>query len=266
MPRNKKLILSYSDSEHEDDEELQEDNDSDSATQNDDIDTVPENEIKNDEQEEIFFEDIYGDQNLSILEFHQSLLGKSYDEISIPPPTKTKCPDDLQAQLKIYFDKTREEGYDLIEQIQRRKNMRNPSIYEKMISFCQINEMDTNYPKEIYDPEPFLQENSFYEELSRIQKEEMEKREKERKESDKNDGIRKASSSSSSSTIIPEKKSKWDSRTTAPTVVNSTAMAAALAAANKVKHLTNTASATTTSSWNQKPTVISAFGTITKKK
>lgn len=31
--------------------------------------------------------------------------------------------------------------------IQRKKEFRNPSIYEKLIQFCAIDELGTNYPK-----------------------------------------------------------------------------------------------------------------------
>lgn len=36
--------------------------------------------------------------------------------------------------------------------IQRKKEFRNPSIYEKLIQFCAIDELGTNYPKDMFDP------------------------------------------------------------------------------------------------------------------
>ncbi|OTF82433.1 THO complex subunit 1-like protein [Euroglyphus maynei] len=189
MPKRKQkglVLLSYSDSEHE-----EEDQDDDEQHDYEDLKSNDEsNEHFNDDnvgggeqqsnklvenEKKIYFEDIYGDRDLSILEFHQSLLGKAdADDIQIPAATRTPCPNELQNQIENLYEKVKE-GYDLIHAIQKRKSMRNPSIYEKMISYCEINEMATNYPKEIYDPEPFLQAQSFYEELSRQQKEEMEK-------------------------------------------------------------------------------------------
>lgn len=43
-------------------------------------------------------------------------------------------------------------GMDMNKLIQERKEFRNPSIYEKLIQYCDINELGTNYPPEIYDP------------------------------------------------------------------------------------------------------------------
>ena len=78
--------------------------------------------------------------------------------------------------------------------IQERKEFRNPSIYEKLIQYCDINELGTNYPADIYDPTSWGKE-SFYEELAKAQKTEMDKIEKARKDNAKadiNNGSKKA--------------------------------------------------------------------------
>lgn len=75
-------------------------------------------------------------------------------------------------------------GTILFQVIEQRKDFRNPSIYEKLVQFCAINELGTNYPAEIYDPLMWGKE-SFYEELAKVQKAEMDRREKERKEKTK---------------------------------------------------------------------------------
>lgn len=271
--KNNPVLLAYSDSEHDDDNlddqsdesmsvHLNEPESNQSANQNND------NCVKNDSENVLYFEDVYGDRNLSILEFHQSLFGKNADEITIPPVTKLNCSTELQEQIENLFEKFKM-GYDLNKAIQKRKSMRNPSIYDKMISYCQINEMATNYPKEIYNPEPFLKSEYYYENLSKLQKDEMEKREKERKENEKNNGATKKIASSSTVPFTgTEKKSKWDLTTTTTSTTNTSTsstsainQSAAIAAllANKVKNLTNQSNVT-------KPTVIAAFGTISKKK
>lgn len=45
-----------------------------------------------------------------------------------------------------------QEKLDMNKVIQERKDFRNPSIYEKLIQYCGINEFGTNYPPEKYDP------------------------------------------------------------------------------------------------------------------
>ncbi|KAH9423948.1 SAP30-binding protein [Dermatophagoides pteronyssinus] len=293
MPKRKQkglVLLAYSDSEHEEDPDDDEqhdygnDDDNDLKSNDESDDQLKDNDGDNDDGnveqqqqqsnkcEKIYFEDIYGDRNLSILEFHQSLLGKvDVNDIQIPPATRISCTNELQNQIENLYEKVQNNDYDLIHAIQKRKSMRNPSIYEKMISYCEINEMATNYPKDIYDPEPFLQMESFYEELSRQQKELMEKREK-----DKQKQKTSSSTTTTTSTTIGEtnnKKSKWDSNAV-PSSSTSAAVAAALAAANKVKHLTNSSNNNNNSHHHHhhhhhssnKPTVISAFGTISKKK
>ena len=62
--------------------------------------------------------------------------------------------------------KKQEYGYDMNLVIQRKKMFRNPSIYEKLIQFCEIDETGTNLPKDLYDGHLFGKE-SYYDELSK---------------------------------------------------------------------------------------------------
>lgn len=70
---------------------------------------------------------------------------------SLPPEPKGKCPAELQDKIEKMYEKMKS-GMDMNKVIQERKEFRNPSIYEKLIQFCDINELGTNYPPEIYDP------------------------------------------------------------------------------------------------------------------
>lgn len=104
---------------------------------------------------------------------------------SLPPEPKNKQPlPELVEKIEQLYEKMNTQGMDMNEVIQRRKEFRNPSIYEKLIQFCDINELGTNYPPEIYDPLQWGAE-SYYDELDRVQIKEMEKRRKERKDKDK---------------------------------------------------------------------------------
>jgi len=105
-------------------------------------------------------------------------------KFQLPPEPKGNPPPELVAKITKMYTKMRQTNMDMNRVIQDRKEFRNPSIYEKLISFCDINEFGTNYPPEIYDPLQWGEE-SYYESLSAVQKTEMVKRQKDRKEMDK---------------------------------------------------------------------------------
>lgn len=157
------------------------------------------------------------------------------EEDILPPEPHGRCSKELQDKITRLHEKMEKDGMDMNFLIQKRKDFRNPSIYEKLLQFCNINELGTNYPPHLYDPLRWGKE-SFYEELGRLQKEDMEKRQKERKEKTKVEvvsGTKKTSSINvSSSHKQDDKKSKWD---------------------------------LTTSVTGTKGTIISAFGSLPKK-
>lgn len=181
----------------------------------------------------------------------RSDLDDSQDGVTIPPEPAGKCPKELQETIAKFYSRMQTDGLDMNKIIQDKKNFRNPSIYEKLIQFCDINELDTNYPPEIYDPLKWGKE-SYYEELARVQKVEMDRREKEKKEKlskiDFITGVKKPESDDEK-----KRKSKWDQAApnvgTKPTIKQPGLVQQPL-----------TSSATGT-----KGTVISAFGSLPKK-
>lgn len=156
---------------------------------------------------------------------------------TLPPEPKGKCSVELQDKISKSYEKMRTTNMDMNKIIQGRKEFRNPSIYEKLISFCDINELGTNYPPEIYDPSHFGNE-SYYEELARIQKIEMDKLEKTKKEQTT---IVVTGSKKPIDIEALKRKSKWDQP--APNV--------------QVKPVTTVT--------GTKTTIISAFGSLPKK-
>lgn len=224
--KNAKLVsLAYSDSEAEDALSGSEDHSEDDETQsNKGGEEDGDKDLPIDSTPEVFFEDIYGDQQFTAEEFHQKLFNKEIEELRIPARSKRPCPAELESQIE-YYDKKVKQGLDIIKSIQERKSLRNPSIYEKMISYCQINEMATNYPKANYDPEPFLKGENFYEELARQQREAIEKHDREKAKSSGNHQSSKSS----------DKKSKWDS-VQSNSSNSSAALALALARVQNIVH------------------------------
>lgn len=77
---------------------------------------------------------------------------------SLPPESKGKCPQELQDKITKMYEKMRTNNMDMNKLIQDRKEFRNPSIYEKLIQYCNIDELGTNYQPELYDPRQWIGE------------------------------------------------------------------------------------------------------------
>lgn len=80
----------------------------------------------------------------------------------LPPEPKGKCPADLQEKISNMYEKMKVNHMDMNKLIQERKEFRNPSIYEKLIQFCEIDELGTNYPPELYDPMQWTSMSAVY--------------------------------------------------------------------------------------------------------
>uniref|UniRef100_A0A8C3S8J5 SAP30 binding protein n=1 Tax=Chelydra serpentina TaxID=8475 RepID=A0A8C3S8J5_CHESE len=201
--------------------------------------------------------------------FSERVRNMSPDEIKIPPEPPGRCSNHLQDKIQKLYDRKMKEGMDMNYIIQRKKEFRNPSIYEKLIQFCAIDELGTNYPKDMFDPHGWS-EDSYYEALAKAQKIEMDKLEKAKKERTKIEfvtGTKKGTTTNASSTTTTtvstavgdaqKRKSKWDSAIPVTTIAQPTILTttATLPAVVTV----------TTSASGSKTTVISAVGTIVKK-
>lgn len=169
------------------------------------------------------------------------------DGIQLPPEPPGHCSSDLQDKILKLHEKMQNNALDMNALIQQRKDFRNPSIYEKLIQFCGINELGTNYPPEIYDPLRWGKE-SFYEELAKVQKVEMERREKDRKSK-----VEVVSGTKKQEDDAKKRKSKWDQPGG-----NNTSSQTIKPAGLVQPSLTSSATGT-------KSTVISAFGSLPKK-
>lgn len=193
--------------------------------------------------------------------------------IVIPPEPIGICPLDLQDKITALFKKMESGGLDMNKVIQQRKDFRNPSIYEKLIQYCKIDELGSNYPPERFDPCKWGKD-SYYEELANVQMVEMEKLRTKRKEKGTKmeiiSGLAKRPSSSitTADEDAKKRKSKWDQVATSATAA---AAAAAAAAATTISKTTlpipmTTFTTLTPTVTGTKATVISAFGSLPKKR
>lgn len=181
----------------------------------------------------------------------------------IPPEPPGQCPTELQEKITKLFKKMETGGLDMNKVIQQRKDFRNPSIYEKLIQFCSINELGTNYPIERFDPFKW-NKDSYYEELAKVQKTEMDKLEKARKDKTKIEivsGTAKRPAAAAALAAIDEenkkRKSKWD---------QVAAGAPSVSVKSNVLLPQPTLTTLTSTTTGTKATVISAFGSLPKKR
>ncbi|XP_063075523.1 SAP30-binding protein isoform X2 [Engraulis encrasicolus] len=208
------------------------------------------------------------DPNELVAMFSEKVRNMSPDDIKIPPEPPGRCSSQLQEKIKKLYLRKLCEDFDTNSAIQKRKDFRNPSIYEKLIQFCGIDELGTNYPKDMFDPHGWS-EDSYYEALAKAQKVEMDKLEKAKKERTKiefvtgtkkgtttNPAATTANTTTTTSTEAHKRKSKWDSAV--PVTLAQPALITTTATLPGVVSVTTTASGT-------KTTVISAVGTILKK-
>ncbi|XP_039991124.1 SAP30-binding protein isoform X2 [Xiphias gladius] len=210
------------------------------------------------------------DPNELVALFSEKVRNMSPDEIRIPPEPPGRCSSQLQEKIHKLYERKLHGDFDTNSHIQKKKEFRNPSIYEKLIQFCGIDELGTNYPKDMFDPHGWS-EDSYYEALAKAQNVEMDKLEKAKKERTKIEfvtGTKKgtnpsstASSTTSNTTTTTateaqKRKSKWDSAI--PVTLAQPALITTTATLPAVVSVTTTASGT-------KTTVISAVGTILKK-
>ncbi|XP_033038097.1 SAP30-binding protein isoform X7 [Trachypithecus francoisi] len=231
-----------------------------------------------------------------VASFSERVRNMSPDEIKIPPEPPGRCSNHLQDKIQKLYERKIKEGMDMNYIIQRKKEFRNPSIYEKLIQFCAIDELGTNYPKDMFDPHGWS-EDSYYEALAKAQKVEMDKLEKAKKERTKAccrdvsaapgdrscpSPVRAGAASSWIEFVTGTKKGTTTNATATTTTTASTAVADAQKRKSKWDSaipvttiaqptiLTTTATlpavvTVTTSASGSKTTVISAVGTIVKK-
>ncbi|KAG5682650.1 hypothetical protein PVAND_011989 [Polypedilum vanderplanki] len=150
---------------------------------------------------------------------------------SLPEPKSKPNPKLQENVTKITQRMLQNPNYDLNKFVQDNKSFRNPSIYDKLIQHCSINELGTNFSPEYYDVSIYGPE-SYYEELAKAQKAEMDKHEKQKKENIKTEVIVKEG----------KRKSKWDVQSSDGKLVSQT------------------------SSSSKTTTVIQAFGSLKKPK
>lgn len=130
-----RLVSYHDDTVISDDENISSDDEDENQASDREMEIEPENNEKNEQQTNETKKDRFAEYGFSL-----------------PPEPKGKCPQELQDKITNMYERMRTNNIDMNKLIQERKEFRNPSIYEKLIQFCDIDELGTNYPPELYDP------------------------------------------------------------------------------------------------------------------
>ncbi|XP_066443917.1 SAP30-binding protein isoform X1 [Eleutherodactylus coqui] len=242
--------------------------DDDESSQHSEVDDS-ENDIQETDETQEQSELEKKDPQELVASFSERVRNMSPDDIRIPPEPAGRCSNNLQEKIHKLYERKLKEGTDMNQIIQKKKEFRNPSIYEKLIQFCSIDELGTNYPKDMFDPHGWS-EDSYYEALAKAQKIEMDKLEKAKKERTKIEfvtGTKKGTTTSTATGTTSttttatadaqKRKSKWDSAIPMTTISQPTILTTTATLPSVVT--------VTTSASGSKTTVISAVGTIVKK-
>lgn len=132
--------------------------------------------------------------------------------VELPSEPTGQCSSALQEKIISLLEK-KKRGINLNSSVQRRKDFRNPSIYEKLVQFCNIDEFGSNYPLNRFNPHEW-EESSYHDNLLRAQKKAYEKKEKAKLERTKVEfvtGTRKSSLTGvNQEPTKKQRKSKWD--------------------------------------------------------
>jgi len=139
--------------------------------------------------------------------------------IQLPPELPGRCSNALREKITAFLQKKDRLGIGFNENVQKRKDIRNPSIYEKLVQKCKLDEFGTNYPEHLFNPREWGEE-SYFDNLQKAQKKAYEKKEKAKLERTKIEfvtGTKRPAASASSAQEPPKKprKSKWDISTSA---------------------------------------------------
>ncbi|RIB18151.1 HCNGP-like protein [Gigaspora rosea] len=75
----------------------------------------------------------------------------------IPPEPETECDPILQEKI-VHFHSLSKKGVHFNENLLKNKAFRNPHIYNKLVEFVELDEIGSNFDREIFDPYGFPSE------------------------------------------------------------------------------------------------------------
>ncbi|GAU97660.1 hypothetical protein RvY_08918 [Ramazzottius varieornatus] len=134
------------------------------------------------------------------------------EQVRIPDETRGPISPELESKIAAMAEKQRKDGVSINDNIQRNKEFRNPSIYEKLIEHCKIDEYGTNFPPADFDPKRWDRDGADHitvEQLADAQAAAMEKYQRE-----------KRAKGGVDSSADAKRKSRWETGPAKPIVAN----------------------------------------------
>jgi hypothetical protein len=78
----------------------------------------------------------------------------------LPPENTEERPDEaVVASLRSYITLRREQGFDLTDHIKAQKDFGNPQLLAKVIAHFGIDPLASNYPRHLFDPRGYSEED-----------------------------------------------------------------------------------------------------------
>ena len=128
--------------------------------------------------------------------FPQCIDVSPVEEVKIPPETLRPASPYLESKISGLIKKQQDGGRNINKSIHDHKDFRNPSIYQKLIEMCGLDELGTNFERDDFDPARWGPESSL-EELGKAQTAAMDRFQREKRPASmKNDASKR--------------KTKWD--------------------------------------------------------
>uniref|UniRef100_A0A915E3W0 HAT C-terminal dimerisation domain-containing protein n=1 Tax=Ditylenchus dipsaci TaxID=166011 RepID=A0A915E3W0_9BILA len=93
---------------------------------------------------------------------------KDQEVPKMSPSSSGVCDPDRERNFAEYFKK-KAQGKDMNEAIKKNKHFKNPALYEFLVEKYKIDEKGSNFPKEIFDPHAFS-EDDYYDKLDEYQR------------------------------------------------------------------------------------------------
>ena len=90
-----------------------------------------------------------------------------------------RCSTKLQEKIRFLLELKHRKNLDFNTSIQKRKSFKDPGMYKILLSFLNLDEYGSNFSKGLFDPTGWREE-SFYDNLSKAQKEAYKEKEREK--------------------------------------------------------------------------------------
>ncbi|CAJ0641636.1 9934_t:CDS:2, partial [Entrophospora sp. SA101] len=94
--------------------------------------------------------------------------------------SEQECDEELEAKLAHFFE-LKDKGVHFNDHLLKNKAFRNPHIYDKLVEFVHLDEIGSNFDREVYDPYGFPAE-AYADQLAATQKKVAEEREAAKKQ------------------------------------------------------------------------------------